>query len=181
VFTRVFSWSGLGYKAPHNNLRRLITISCSDGGSKERLPLGYLLLRAQRAYRLAVDRALLRVHLTYAQFAALALVHLQPGISGAELARRAGVTAQTMNGVVAHLESAGMIARAPHPEHGRILAHQLTTTGEEALERCRGLVEQIDRRMLSGFNTDDACLFEKLLTRAGDALIPRSARGRKQA
>jgi DNA-binding MarR family transcriptional regulator len=141
--------------------------------------VGYLLHRAQRAYRLAVDRALLRVRLTYPQFAALAIVYLQPGISGAELARRAGVTAQTMNGVAAHLEAAGMIAHSPHPVHGRILTHRLTPKGEQTIEGCRDLVEQVDAKMLSGFDQDDACLFERFLERAGDALLPRPARKRR--
>ena len=43
----------------------------------------------------------------------------EPGLSGAQVARRALVTAQTMNGILRGMESAALIVREPHPENRR--------------------------------------------------------------
>ena len=41
----------------------------------------------------------------------------EPGLSGAQAARRSQVTAQTMNGLLRNLESAGYAVREPNPEN----------------------------------------------------------------
>jgi len=65
--------------------------------------------------------ALRGLGITTPQYAALTFLDESPGLSSAQLARRAFVTPQTMNRMVANLEAAGLIARGPHPELGRVL------------------------------------------------------------
>jgi DNA-binding MarR family transcriptional regulator len=48
------------------------------------------------------------------------LMH-EPGLSSAQLARRCGVTPQTMIGLVAALEQQGIIERRVHPENARVM------------------------------------------------------------
>ena len=58
---------------------------------------GYLLKRAQAALHAAMAAALHEHGATLAQYAVLTALDEEPGLSNAELARRAFVTPQTMN------------------------------------------------------------------------------------
>lgn len=111
--------------------------------------VGYELKRAQHALRLRLDEALRGVGLTTPRYAALAQVEAAPGLSNAELARRAFVTPQTMNAIVANLEAAGLLERRPRPTHGRALETRLTERGLDTLGRAHPLVGAIERRMLA--------------------------------
>jgi DNA-binding MarR family transcriptional regulator len=50
----------------------------------------------------------------------LHVVSIEPGLSNAQLARRVNVAAQSMNGVVVALETAGYIERIADPENARV-------------------------------------------------------------
>lgn len=152
--------------------------SLSDGGQRsdldepERLGqhLGYLLKQAQHALRLAMDDALGQLGTTTAQYAALAVLHEAPGLSGAELARRCFVTPQTMNSILVSLESAGLVERRPHPVHGRILEASLTAAGRELLARAHRAVVDIELRMLRGLDPDEQRALARYLQHCVGAL-----------
>lgn len=118
-----------------------------------------------------MDRALEPAGVTSSQFTVMALVHTHPDSSSADVARRVGVTAQTMKDLVANLEAASLVRRDRHPEHGRILTLHLTDRGEAALERCWRLARQVERRMLLSFTSEERRVFVDHLRRAGDALL----------
>src|SRR5882757_11100931 len=82
---------------------------------------GYLLKRAQAALHAGMAGALREHGATLAQYAVLAALDEEPGLSNAGLARRAFVTPQTMNQVLRELEQKGWVTRHPHPGHARIL------------------------------------------------------------
>src|SRR5215470_2842464 len=90
------------------------------------LRVGYLLQEAQHALRIALDRALQERGLTTPQYAVLSALDEEPGLSKADLARRAFVTPQTLNSIVVLLEHAGLVQRRPHAVHGRVLSTVLT-------------------------------------------------------
>jgi DNA-binding MarR family transcriptional regulator len=50
-----------------------------------------------------------------------------------------------------NLESAGLVSRRPHPEHGRVLQAYLTETGEKLVSRAHQMVETLEQRMLAGW------------------------------
>jgi DNA-binding MarR family transcriptional regulator len=91
-------------------------------------------------------------------------------MSGAALARWGFVTPQTMNGILTNLEAAGLVARRPHPEHGRILMAFLTDEGEGLVARAHGLIEAIERRMLEGLNRDERVRLAETLRGCAEAL-----------
>ncbi len=95
--------------------------------------VGYQLKRAQHVLRVQMDNTLREVGLTTPQYAALSAIESTPGLSGNKLARQCYVTPQTMNLILANLESGGLIVRHPHPEYGRILQAYLTPGGESLL------------------------------------------------
>jgi DNA-binding MarR family transcriptional regulator len=105
---------------------------------------GYALKRAQHALRTSMDRALRPLGLTSPQYAVLSAIELDPGISSAALARAAFVTAQTMQGIVANLERAGLLERSTDPSHGRILRSELTKKGIKILREAHAHVEEIE-------------------------------------
>lgn len=135
--------------------------------------VGYELKRAQHALRVEMDGALREVGLTTPQYAALAVLEGEPGLSGAELARRCFVTPQTMNGIVANLENAGLLERRPHPEHGRVLRAYLTGEGEAMVSRAHAPIEAIEERMLAGTGEDERGRLLRALRDCADALERR--------
>ena len=121
-------------------------------GNRAEDRVGYLLKEAQHALRLAMDRALGERGLTTPQYAVLSALDEEPGLSNADLARRAFVTPQTMNSIVVLLERAGLVERQPHAVHGRVLSTILTPAGAELVQSCHDIVGSIEERMLAPLN-----------------------------
>jgi len=68
--------------------------------------LGYLLRQAQAASRLSLERALADLGATPPQFVVLTMLKAYPGLSGADLARVAILTPQTVSVIIRNLETA---------------------------------------------------------------------------
>jgi DNA-binding MarR family transcriptional regulator len=143
----------------------------SDAGDRT----GHAIKRAEQALIAAKDAALRPFGLTVPQYAALLLLHAQPGLSGAELARRALVTPQTMSTVLGNLERKGLVERAAHPVHSRIVETRLTAGGGR-------LLRDADRAALAVEAVLDAALgpevgrLRDLLTAAAETLEHHRAR-----
>ena len=112
--------------------------------------LGYLLRQAQAAARLTLERALADLKVTPPQFAVLTMLKAYPGLSGADVARVALLTPQTVGVIIGNLERDGAIRKMPHPVHGRVLQWTLTRRGETLLDRCRRHVNAVERRLAAG-------------------------------
>lgn len=110
---------------------------------------GYLLKRAQAALHAALAGALREHGVTVAQYAVLTAVDEEPGLSNADLARRAFVTPQTMNQVLHELEERQWVTRHHHPGHGRILQASLTRDGRAALRACHEAASAVEEQMLA--------------------------------
>ena len=110
---------------------------------------GYLLKRAQAALHAAMSAALHEHGATLAQYAVLTALDEEPGLSNAELARRAFVTPQTMNQVLRELEQRHWVIRHAHPGHGRILQADLTHHGRQTLRACHQAADAVEERMLA--------------------------------
>lgn len=132
--------------------------------------LGYVLKRAQQALGVRMAAALAALGLTNAQYAALSALDADPGLSNAELARRSFVTPQTMNQVVALLERNGLVARHPHPVHGRILQAHLTEAGAAALAAGHRAVLPIEQRLAEGLDTTEQAQLLAWLRRCADSM-----------
>jgi DNA-binding MarR family transcriptional regulator len=113
---------------------------------------GWLLKRAQDALNAAMTAALREHGVTLSEYAVLTALAEEPGLSNADLARRAFVTPQTMNQVLRELEHKGWVSRHPHPGHGRILQAELTAGGRRVLGGCHQAVSGVEERMLAGLD-----------------------------
>ena len=124
---------------------------------------GYLLRQAGAAHRLRMERALDDLGITPPQFVVLNMLAAYPGISGADLARLAALTPQTVSVIVANLERGGAIVRRPHAVHGRIQQIDVTDEGEALLRQCRARVKKLEARMASGFTAEEEQVIRRWL------------------
>jgi DNA-binding MarR family transcriptional regulator len=120
-----------------------------EGKRGEQGYLAYLLRQAQAAARLAMERALADLGVTPPQFVVLTMLNAYPGLSGADLARVALLTPQTVGVIIRNLERSGAIRKTPHPVHGRALQWTLTRHGQALLGQCRRHAKVLERRLAS--------------------------------
>jgi DNA-binding MarR family transcriptional regulator len=121
-----------------------------QGKRGEKGYLAYLLRQAQAASRLTLERALGDLGVTPPQFVVLTMLKAYPGLSGADLARVALLTPQTIGLIIRNLERDGAIEKSPHPVHGRVLQWTLTRRGKKLLRKCRKPVKKLERRLAAG-------------------------------
>jgi len=130
----------------------------------------YLLKRAQAALHAGLAGALRQPGVTVAQYAVLTVLDEEPGLSNADLARRAFVTPQTMNQVLRELEEKRWVTRRSHPGHGRIRPADLTADGRAVLRTCHQASGAIEERMLAQLSSRDRRQLEAALRACIDAL-----------
>ena len=135
------------------------------GKRGERGHLGYLLRQAQAAARLTLERALADLEVTPPQFAVLTMLKAYPGLSGADVARVALLTPQTVGLIIRNLERDGAIRKMPHPVHGRMLQWTLTGRGETLLDKCRRHVNAVERRLAAGLGVTAEATIRRWLAR----------------
>jgi DNA-binding MarR family transcriptional regulator len=123
------------------------------GKRGEKGHLAYLLRQAQAATRLTQERALDDLGVTPPQFAVLTMLRAYPGLSGADLARVALLTPQTVGVIIRNLERDSAIRKTPHPVHGRVLQWSLTRRGGTLLDKSRQRVAAVERRLVAGLGT----------------------------
>lgn len=127
--------------------------------------LAYLLRQAQAAARLSMERALARLGVTSPQFVVLTMLRAYPGLSGADLARVAILTPQTVSVIISNLERDGAIRKAPHPVHGRVLQWTLTRRGTALLDKCRRHAVALERRLAASLNARDERIIRRWLSK----------------
>ncbi|MFP5392234.1 MAG: MarR family winged helix-turn-helix transcriptional regulator [Gammaproteobacteria bacterium] len=127
--------------------------------------IGYLLRQAHSAYRIQMEKALAESGATLPQFAVLTMLAAYPGASNAALARLALLTPQTMTVIVANLEKANLVARTPHPEHGRIQVIGITAEGKQVLKACKQVVAKVEARLLAGLAPDEEAVVRRWLVK----------------
>jgi DNA-binding MarR family transcriptional regulator len=140
--------------------------------------IAYLLRQAHAATRLTLERALADLGVTPPQFAVLTMLNAYPGLSGADVARVALLTPQTVGVIIGNLERDGAIRKTPHPVHGRVLQWTLTRRGLGLLEQCRRRVTTVERRLVTGLSAQAEVTIRRWLSRIASDLHEgdRSAR-----
>lgn len=134
-----------------------------EGKRGEEGYLGYLLHQAANAYRSRAARALSDLGITPPQFAVLTMLAAYPGQSGADIARLALVTPQTVSVIVANLERRGAIKRRAHPVHGRIQNLDLTESGRALLAAARERMRELERELTAGITSEEEQIVRRWL------------------
>lgn len=136
-----------------------------QGKRGEQGHLAYLLRQAQAATRLTLERRLADLGVTPPQFAVLTMLRAYPGLSGADLARVALLTPQTVGVIIRNLERSGAVRKTPHPVHGRVLQWTLTRRGGTLLDKCRRPVQALERRLMAGLGTKGQATVRRWLSK----------------
>jgi DNA-binding MarR family transcriptional regulator len=132
----------------------------------------YMFGRVSSALRHQVDGVLREFSLTTTQLGALSHLKLArpAALSGAEIARRTGVTPQSMSTALAGLMERGLVEREPHPTHGRILQVRITPAGTALRDRAQAAVTRINDRILAELSESQQAQLREILGRLMDAL-----------
>jgi DNA-binding MarR family transcriptional regulator len=103
--------------------------------------------RAELAIQAAKEPGLREVGVPNAHYALLMTIRTYPGLSGAELGRRLGVTTQAVALLATKLQARGLIERRIHPRHRNVQELHLTDAGDEALDRAEAVIVRLERRV----------------------------------
>jgi DNA-binding MarR family transcriptional regulator len=134
-----------------------------EGKRGEAGHLAYLLRQAAAAVRLRFERNLADLGVTPPQFLVLTMLDSYPGASGADIARLALLTPQTVHGIIINLERDGLIARAAHPVHGRVQVITLTKRGRALLSRCKERAAKSDSDLKIGISPSEEAVVRRWL------------------
>ena len=139
----------------------------SEGGAATEPGVSYAIARLHQLVFAAVSERAARHGLTALQFTTLSVLnrHGAP-LSNSQLARRSFMTAQSMHEVIRRLEQDGLIARSPHPSHGRKLPASLTPKGRRVVVACEKAVAEFEKKMLKGLSRAERSAFPNLLKSA---------------
>lgn len=130
----------------------------------------WALRRAELAVLTLKEQRLRPLGMAAAHYALLISVHSEPGLTGAELARRLNVTPQAVASLVARLEGRGQLERREHPRHRHVQELHVTTAGREALLAADSVVLDIERQISDEFGPKATAQLRALLDRVVDTV-----------
>lgn len=136
--------------------------------------VGYLIWQLSQAYMQRLERALGPLGLTQAQFGTLVRLSRDGALSSAELARRSGITAQSMGAALRGLVERGLVERRPHPTHGKIIEMCVTPAGEALALRAETALEPCEQETLEPFQPQEREQVRSHLRRMLGALNPQA-------
>jgi DNA-binding MarR family transcriptional regulator len=110
------------------------------------------------------------IDLSFVHAMVLKTLAKEPGISGAQLARRITVTAQSMNGLLKSMQRLGLVLREPHPENRRTDCWYMTTVGLKELQNAGEIVDGVMGRIRASMSKADAAKLVDLLEQCVVAL-----------
>jgi DNA-binding MarR family transcriptional regulator len=137
----------------------------------------YLIRRAERAVRAQLD-VIVREHgLTTPQYTTLSVLRVRDGLSSAQLARRAFVSAQAMNEIILKLERDGLIRRYASSDHRKTLHCEFTPKGLAIFDACDQECAGVEASFIDGMSTTEVGQLRGLLGKGLESLSaerPRS-------
>ncbi|WP_067975129.1 MarR family winged helix-turn-helix transcriptional regulator [Nocardiopsis trehalosi] len=132
--------------------------------------LGTFVKRAEQALMAEKAQALRPFGLSVAQYAVLHALSLEPGLSGAQLARASCVTPQSMASLLSTLEAKGLIERHPSATHAQTLVTRLSPQGADLLRAADAAALSVERRLTAAFTPEEERVLRALLQRGTEAL-----------
>lgn len=123
----------------------------------------WALRRTEWAVQARKDQRLRPLGIAAAQYTLLISVHGDPGLTGAELARRLNVTPQAVASQVARLEERGQLERRPHPRHRHVQELHLTDAGRDSLRDADAVIVGIEEQIAEKLGPKKAAQLRTLL------------------
>lgn len=113
-----------------------------------------LVVAAGRMLSRRVEDELATLGLTLRHYGALAHLSHHPDLSYSDLARRAGITAQSMHATVRALEQRGAVARTL-PGHGHAARLEITEDGRRLLAEAGEAAARLDRELFGRLSDEE--------------------------
>ncbi|AQZ70526.1 MarR family transcriptional regulator [[Actinomadura] parvosata subsp. kistnae] len=130
----------------------------------------WALRRTELAVQALKEQRLRSLDMAVAHYALLISVHSEPGLTGAELARRLNVTPQAVASLVARLEGRGQIERREHPRHRHVQELHLTDAGRAALRAADEVIDGVERQIVDSLGPDAGAQLRALLDQVAEAV-----------
>lgn len=127
----------------------------SSSASEHPASLIYAIGRVNQGIRRRMRTALRQWGLSVQEFTTLSVLSARPGLSNAQLARRALVTPQAMIEILSKLEARGLVRREVDPAHGRILRAELTPAARALISDAELAIQAIQEDMLASVPDGD--------------------------
>lgn len=127
---------------------------------------GQLFFRLWRAIHTRTAEMLGSVGLTPALFALLNVIGAREGAIQQELGSALGIDRSTMVSLIDQLEGAGLARRRPSATDRRAREIAITPKGRRLLQRARGLILQVEDKVLAGLTAQERHELLTLLRRA---------------
>jgi DNA-binding MarR family transcriptional regulator len=136
--------------------------------------VGYLLKSVTHSVRQALDETFRQhgLRVSFAHVPVLYVAKQEPGIPGAQLARRLSVAAQSMHTILKGLERQGYIERKPHPHNRRAETWYVTRAGFKQLDLAHEAAGVVWGRMLKLLSDSETAQLTHLLQRCIEGLDP---------
>jgi DNA-binding MarR family transcriptional regulator len=123
----------------------------------------WALRRAELAVQGPKEQRLRTLGIPVAHYTLLISVHKEPGLSGAELARRLNVTPQAVASLADRLQDRGQLERRAHPRHRHVQELHLTDAGLEVLRQADLVVAEVERLITDHLGTTSSTRLRALL------------------
>lgn len=115
----------------------------------------YIIGRVNQGIRREMRARLAKWTLSVQEYTTMSVLSARPGLSNAQLSRRALVTPQTMIEILAKLEKRALVERDSDPSHGLILRTELTQQGRALLAEVDPVIQEIQDEMLRSVSARD--------------------------
>jgi DNA-binding MarR family transcriptional regulator len=129
----------------------------------------WALRRAEGAVDDMKERRLRAIGLVVSHYAMLINIHSDPGLTGAELARRLNVTPQAVASLADRLEKRRQLERRAHPRHRHVQELHLTDLGREALREADAIVAQVEAEITESLGRANTARLRTLLETVANA------------
>ncbi|MDG9708023.1 MarR family winged helix-turn-helix transcriptional regulator [Streptomyces sp. DH10] len=145
-----------------------------DAGPMPPASPAFLMAALGRHIRDDVEESLRPTGFTLRHLSALGHLHREPGISYSELARRAGVTAQSAQATVRQLEQRGAVERRSLPGRGHTAELHITDKGHDLLEAGKRAYAAADEALSLALDSEQLTALTGLLLTALSSRRPGS-------
>jgi DNA-binding MarR family transcriptional regulator len=108
----------------------------------------YAIGRVNQGIVRAMRARLAAFSLSVQEYTTLSVLAARPGLSNAQLARRALVTPQSMIEIVAKLEARRLVHRTVDPANARVLRAEPTRAGRALLQRADPAIAEVEAQVL---------------------------------
>lgn len=103
------------------------------------------------------------LNITFPRAVALMSLIEQPGLSGAQMAREAMVSPQTMHQILLRLQQDGLIARSADPVHGRVQRTEITAEGRALFKQGYRVATGVIDQVMAGLDTGERSALIRML------------------